>query len=483
MPQRPISDDEIGRVSGYLLGQAEKYSWLALWPRVVAARIEFLNTLERVSAEQAAWKPGEQDWSVEEVAQHVLDGSRRNQDMIRNLSYGREPNLGPQGIGAIDPAQRAAELDWPALVEALQDDSRLVQQRDRRSARAAGVGAAAGTPLLWTAALARLVHVPARPRPRPRQPSQRDQRNRGLPGMSEQGMRVAIGMHRDGVNDWESAVSYAQAAEQLGVYSIWSAEAWGHDAITPLAYLAGKTETIKLGTGIIQGGTRTPALVGMTAMSLQSMSGGRFMLGLGTSGPQVVEGWHGVPFAGAVSRLKETAEIVRIICSGERLVYEGRHYTLPLPGGRKARRSAPARHRLSRRRFIWRRWARAASRCAAKSLTAGSARRSSPKPPTSSSTTYALGRSARGAASTSLTSKPPPASPSPTIQSAKRRATRGESPSRSARWAQPRPTSTTTPSADKAGTTPRRRCNASGSRVSGIWRGNECRLNWRSRST
>ena len=146
-------------------------------------------------------------------------------------------------------------------------------------------------------------------------------------------MRVAIGMHRDGIHDWDSAVRYAQEAERLGVYSFWSAEAWGHDGITPLAYLAGKTETIKLGTGIIQGGTRSPALVGMTAMTLQSMSDGRFLLGLGTSGPQVVEGWHGVPFAGAVSRLKETAEIVRMVCSGERLVYDGRHYTLPLPGG------------------------------------------------------------------------------------------------------------------------------------------------------
>ena len=146
-------------------------------------------------------------------------------------------------------------------------------------------------------------------------------------------LRIAVGLHRDGVDNWDSAVRYAQAAERLGVYSIWSAEAWGHDGISPLAYLAGKTDTIKLGTGIIQGGTRTPALVGMTAMSLQSMSGGRFMLGLGTSGPQVVEGWHGVPFAGAVSRLKETADIVRLVCNGERLVYAGRHYTLPLPGG------------------------------------------------------------------------------------------------------------------------------------------------------
>ena len=146
-------------------------------------------------------------------------------------------------------------------------------------------------------------------------------------------MKVSIGLHRDHIDDWDSAARYAQAAEGLGVDSIWSAEAWGYDGITPLAYLAGKTSTIKLGTGIIQGGTRTPALVGMTAMSLQSMSGGRFRLGLGTSGPQVVEGWHGVPFAGAVSRLRETAEIVRMVCNGERVVYDGRHYTLPLPGG------------------------------------------------------------------------------------------------------------------------------------------------------
>ncbi|MYA02339.1 MAG: DinB family protein [Chloroflexi bacterium] len=124
MPQRPIADDERQRVSSYLLSQGEKYSWLALWPRVVDARIDFLNTLNRVSPEQAAWKPAPEDWSIEEVAQHVLDGSRRNADMIANLAFGREPNLGPQGIGAIDPAQRAAALSWPDLVDALLDDSR-----------------------------------------------------------------------------------------------------------------------------------------------------------------------------------------------------------------------------------------------------------------------------------------------------------------------------------------------------------------------
>ncbi len=146
-------------------------------------------------------------------------------------------------------------------------------------------------------------------------------------------MRVSIGLHRDGVNDWSSAVSYAQQAEKLGVHSLWSAEAWGHDGITPLAYLAGHTDSIKLGTGIIQGGTRTPALIAMTAMSLQSMTGGRFMLGLGTSGPQVIEGWHGIPFDRPVGRLKEIIEIVRLACSGAKLEYDGYHHVLPLPGG------------------------------------------------------------------------------------------------------------------------------------------------------
>ena len=124
MPQRPIDNDEVQRVSGYLLAQGEKYTWLELWPRVVDARIDFLNTLNRVTPEQAAWKPGPDDWSIEEVAQHVLDGSRRNADMIANLAYGRDPNLGPQGIGAIDPAQRAADLSWPELTTTLIEDSR-----------------------------------------------------------------------------------------------------------------------------------------------------------------------------------------------------------------------------------------------------------------------------------------------------------------------------------------------------------------------
>ena len=174
MPQRPIADDEIQRVSSYLLAQGEKYTWIELWPRVVDARIDFLNTLNRVTPEQAGWKPTPEDWSIEEVAQHVLDGSRRNADMIANLSYGREPNLGPQGIGAIDPAQRAASLGWPELVNTLIEDSRLFGNVIDGLPEPPEFEAAPGSPLLRSAALARLVHVPTRARPRPRQPGQRD---------------------------------------------------------------------------------------------------------------------------------------------------------------------------------------------------------------------------------------------------------------------------------------------------------------------
>lgn len=145
-------------------------------------------------------------------------------------------------------------------------------------------------------------------------------------------MKVSIGfgVGREG---WDEASSYVLEAEKLGVDTVWSAEAWGHDAVTPLAYLAAKTSKIRLGTGIIQAGTRTPALVAMTAMSLDSLSGGRFILGLGTSGPQVIEGLHGIPFERPVTRMREIIEIVRIATSGQRLSYKGRVYELPRPGG------------------------------------------------------------------------------------------------------------------------------------------------------
>ena len=131
--------------------------------------------------------------------------------------------------------------------------------------------------------------------------------------------------------DWASALTYAIEAERLGVDSAWTAETWGYDGATSLAYLAAKTTTLRLGTGILQVGTRTPALIAMTALALASLSGDRFLLGLGVSGPQVIEGWHGVRFARPLQRLRETVEIVRKVTRGERLVYNGEVYHVPLP--------------------------------------------------------------------------------------------------------------------------------------------------------
>jgi len=128
---------------------------------------------------------------------------------------------------------------------------------------------------------------------------------------------IGFGAPYEGRAAWLETVDFVVEAERLGVDSAWSAEAWGSDAVSPLAYLAARTERIKLGTGIIQTGTRTPALVGMTAATLQHLTGGRFLLGLGTSGPQVIEGWHGVPFEKPLARLKEIVDVVRLVLSGE----------------------------------------------------------------------------------------------------------------------------------------------------------------------
>jgi F420-dependent oxidoreductase-like protein len=140
-------------------------------------------------------------------------------------------------------------------------------------------------------------------------------------------------------------VAFVREAERLGVDSVWVAEAWGYDALTPLGFLAGQTDRIRLCTGIVQLGARTPAALAMAAMSLQNLSGGRFVLGVGTSGPQVIEGWHGVAFDRPIRRTRETIEIVRLLTSGERSRYEGEVYRLPLPDGegRAIRSSAPPR--------------------------------------------------------------------------------------------------------------------------------------------
>lgn len=155
-------------------------------------------------------------------------------------------------------------------------------------------------------------------------------------------MRVGVSL-RLANDNWDEVAAYAVEAERLGVDYVWSAEAWGHDAATPIAFVAARTSRVKLGTAIMQAGTRTPALIAMTAMSLDAMSHGRFLLGLGVSGPQVIEGWHGIRFERPVQRMRETMDIVRRAVRGERVAYKGSVYELPLPGGEgKALRSSAA---------------------------------------------------------------------------------------------------------------------------------------------
>ncbi|MGE3073222.1 MAG: LLM class flavin-dependent oxidoreductase [Dehalococcoidia bacterium] len=144
---------------------------------------------------------------------------------------------------------------------------------------------------------------------------------------------MKVGISFGGGPDWERSAQFVQEAEKLGVDSVWTAETWGFDAATPIGYLAAMTKTIRLGTGILQLGSRSPAMMTMTAMALNSMSGGRFTLGLGASGPQVVEGWHGVRFAHTLPRIRDAVNIIRMASRGERVAYKGDYYELPLPGG------------------------------------------------------------------------------------------------------------------------------------------------------
>jgi len=126
----------------------------------------------------------------------------------------------------------------------------------------------------------------------------------------------------------EMVVAYVQEADKLGYDTVWVAEAYGWDAFTICTQLACTTERIKIGTGIVNVFSRSPALIAQTAGSLDLISNGRFILGLGTSGHQVIEGWHGVKFERGVRRMRETIEIVRMVLKRERLNYEGEIFHL-----------------------------------------------------------------------------------------------------------------------------------------------------------
>lgn len=122
-------------------------------------------------------------------------------------------------------------------------------------------------------------------------------------------------------------------ADRLGYHSVWTSEAYGSDAITPLAWIGAQTKQIKLGAGIMQMPARTPAMTAMTAITLDQLSGGRFLLGLGLSGPQVAEGWHGEAYGKPLVKTREYVHIVREIFKRERpLSFKGQHYTVPYDG-------------------------------------------------------------------------------------------------------------------------------------------------------
>src|SRR4051795_10176014 len=127
-------------------------------------------------------------------------------------------------------------------------------------------------------------------------------------------------------------IELAREAERLGYDSAWSAEAWGTDAVTVLTWLAATTSTIKIGAAIMQIPGRTPANTAMTAATLDLLSGGRFLLGLGTSGPQVVEGWHGQPWGKPLGKTREYVEIVRAALRRDVVEHAGEHYRIPWDG-------------------------------------------------------------------------------------------------------------------------------------------------------
>ncbi|GHE83117.1 LLM class F420-dependent oxidoreductase [Amycolatopsis deserti] len=132
----------------------------------------------------------------------------------------------------------------------------------------------------------------------------------------------------------EGALEAIRTAEELGFDSVWTAEGYGSDALTPLAWWGAATSRVKLGTNIVQMSARTPTATAMAAMTLDHLSGGRFVLGLGASGPQVVEGWYGQPYPRPLARTREYVEIVRrVVARREPVTFDGEQYQLPLKDG------------------------------------------------------------------------------------------------------------------------------------------------------
>ncbi|MDT8912826.1 LLM class F420-dependent oxidoreductase [Amycolatopsis sp. PS_44_ISF1] len=146
-------------------------------------------------------------------------------------------------------------------------------------------------------------------------------------------MQIGLSLRYAGPAGFAGDLALARRAEELGYSVVWAAEAYGTDAVTVLSWIAAHTGRIGVGSAVLQIPARTPAMTGMTAATLDTLSGGRFRLGLGVSGPQVSEGWHGVRFADPLGRTREYVEIVRAVQSRRRVRFAGGHFTLPLPDG------------------------------------------------------------------------------------------------------------------------------------------------------
>ncbi|MGZ4104822.1 MAG: LLM class F420-dependent oxidoreductase [Actinomycetota bacterium] len=147
-------------------------------------------------------------------------------------------------------------------------------------------------------------------------------------------MRLGLTLGYWGPQPPNDAIALAQEAERLGFDSVWTAEAYGSDVFSPLCWIGANTSKIKLGTGIVQISARTPVATAMTALTIDHLSGGRLLLGLGVSGPQVVEGWYGQPFPKPLARTREYVEIIRkVLRREEPVTNEGPHYPLPYPHG------------------------------------------------------------------------------------------------------------------------------------------------------
>jgi F420-dependent oxidoreductase-like protein len=146
-------------------------------------------------------------------------------------------------------------------------------------------------------------------------------------------MKLGVNLGYWGAGNDGDNLALAREADRLGYAVCWAAEAYGSDAATVLSWVAAQTERIDIGSAVFQIPARTPAMTAMTAATLDSLSGGRFRLGLGVSGPQVSEGWHGVRFAAPLGRTREYVDIINLAFTRKKLEYQGKHFQLPLPDG------------------------------------------------------------------------------------------------------------------------------------------------------